>query len=235
MNSQDQSDGGMAERNKPDTASAHAGEDTGRQSYRTNMIAVLLMAAATLGSSWSAYQSSLWNGVQTFRLMDAAALSRAADKKTLAANQLRSVEASLFVEYARDVHEGRIALSEFLFARMPPELQRAIKAWIATQPMKNPQAPATPFVMPEYRVMAEDEARELKTKSDATYDEAQRANRTSDTYMMIGVLYTAALFLAGLVSGFDQRLPRRMILVLSISILIGALVIMVQQPVRRPG
>jgi hypothetical protein len=235
VNSQDQSDGTMAERNKPDTASAHAAGNARSWSYRTNMIAVLLMAAATLGSSWSAYQSSLWNGVQTFRLMDAAALSRAADKKTLAANQLRAVEASLFVEYARDLHEGRTALSGFLLARMPPELQQAIKAWIATQPLKNPQAPTTPFVMPEYRVAAEDEARELKMKADATYDEAQRANRTSDAYTMIGVLYTASLFLAGLTSAFEEKLVRRTVLVLSFSMLVLALIVMVGKPIARPG
>jgi hypothetical protein len=199
------------------------------------MVAVLLMAAATLGSSWSAYQSTLWNGVQTFHLMDAAALSRAADKKTLAASQLRTLEASLFVEYARDLHEGRIDLSDFLLARMPPELQRAIKAWIATQPMKNPQAPSTPFVMPEYRVAAEDEARELRTKSDATYDEAQKANRTSDAYTMTSVLYTASLFLAGLISAFNEKMVQRTSLVLSSVMLILALVIMVGLPVARPG
>ena len=139
------------------------------------------------------------------------------------------------MEYARDLHEGKTDLSNFLFARMPPELQRAIKAWIATQPLKNPQAPATPFVMPEYRVTAEDEARELRTKSDATYDEAQRANRTSDAYTMVGVLYTAALFLAGLISAFGEKLVRRMAMVLSSSMLMLALVIMVGQPVARPS
>lgn len=202
---------------------------------RTNMLALLLMALATFGSSWSAYQSSLWNGVQTFRLMDAAALSRAADEKAMTANQLRSVEASLFVEYARDLYEGRIELSNFILARMRPELREAIQAWVATQPIKNPHAPSTPFVMPQYRVQIDDQARELDAKSSATYEQAHQANRTSDTYTLLSVLYTSALFLAGLISGFEQKLMRRMVLALSFSVLLVALLIMVQQPITHPG
>lgn len=202
---------------------------------RTTMLAVLLMAAATLGSSWSAYQSSLWNGVQTFRLMDAAAQSRGADEKKLTSSQLRTLEASLFVEFARDMYEGKTAMSEFLLARMRPEMREAVRAWVATEPMKNPTAPSTPFVMPQYRAKMDDEARDLEAKSAATYDEARKANRTSDIYAMAGVLFTAALFLAGLVSGFDQKFVRQIVLVMSLSMLIVALLMMVRQPVTHPG
>jgi hypothetical protein len=38
---------------------------------RTNIIALLLMALATLGSSWSGFQASLWDGTQTFQLAEA--------------------------------------------------------------------------------------------------------------------------------------------------------------------
>lgn len=198
------------------------------------MLALLLMALATFGSSWSAYQSSLWNGKQLFRLTDAAALSRAADEKAITANQLRSVEASLFVEYARDLYEGRTELSDFFLARMRPEMREAIQAWVATRPIKNPHAPSTPFVMPQYRVQIDDQARELDAKSSATYEQAHKANRTSDTYTLLSVLYTSALFLAGLISGFEQKLMRRMVLALSFSVLLVALAITVQQPITHP-
>jgi hypothetical protein len=199
------------------------------------MLAVLLMALATLGSSWSAYQSSLWNGVQTFLLMDAATQSRAADRKSLTSNQLRTIEAALFVEFARDMYEGKTDLSNFLLGRMRPEMRDAVLAWIATQPMKNPQAPSTPFVMPQYRSKIDDEVRELEVKSGALYNEAQKANRTSDTYAMAGVLFTAALFLAGLVSGFDHKLVRRIMLVMSLSMVAIAFLVMVGLPVAHPG
>jgi hypothetical protein len=220
----------MAEAQKLETAGQGK-----KWEQRTTMLAVVLMAAATLGSSWSTYQSSLWNGVQTFLLMDAATQSRAADEKRLTSNQLRTLEASLFVEYARDYYEGKTELSDFLVARMRPEMREAVRAWVATQPRKNPQAPSSPFVMPQYRAKVDDEAREMEAKSAATYNAAQTANRTSDIYGMVGVVFTAALFLAGLVSGFDQRLARQIVLIMSLSMLAIALLIMVRQPVTYPG
>jgi hypothetical protein len=237
VNAQDQSNSAMAEGNKSGTVGREKEQTPNARNWdqRTTMLSLLLMAMATLGSSWSAYQASLWNGVQTFRLVDAAAASRAADEKRLTSNQLRTLEASLFVEFARDLYEGKIKLSEFLLARMRPEMREAVRAWMATEPLKNPRAPSTPFVMPQYRAKMDDEARELEAKSAATYNEAQKANRTSDIYAMAGVLFTAALFLAGLVSGFDQRLARQIILAMSLSMLIIALLIMARQPVTHPG
>src|SRR5262245_49632108 len=116
----------MAEGNKPETAGGNSARGKGWE-HRSSMVAVLLMALATLGSSWSTYQSSLWNGVQTFLLMDAATHSRAADEKRLTSNQLRTLEASLFVEFARDLYEGKTELSNFLLARMRPELREAVR------------------------------------------------------------------------------------------------------------
>lgn len=227
----------MIEETKPDTA-PREGKQPSRISnwdYRTNMLAVLLMAVSTLSSSWSAYQSSLWNGVQIFRLNAAAALSREAEAKTTLAGQQRALDAALVVEFSRDFYEGRRDLVKFFMERMRPELRQAVEAWLATQPGKNPNAPSTPFAMPQYRLKLDDQVLELEAKSGAIYDEARKANRTSDTYTLIGVIYTSALFLSGLVSGFDQKQVRRILLALSFSMLIVALAIMVRQPVTRPG
>jgi hypothetical protein len=227
----------MAEGNKPDAARQGKAQSSrlSNWDYRSNMLGVVLMAAATFGSSWSAYQSSLWNGKQLFHLTDAAALSREADAKATTANQLRTAEAALFVEYARDLYEGKVKLSDFFLARMRPEMREAIQAWIATHPAKNPHAPSSPFVMPQYRVELDDQVRALEARSAVIYGEARKANGTSDTYTLIGVMYTSALFLSGLVSGFDHKQVRRLLLALSFAMLVLALAIMVQQPITHRG
>ena len=199
------------------------------------MIAVVLMAAATFGSSWSAYQSSLWNGIQIFKLNDAAAFSREADEKTTQAGQQRNLDIALFVQSARDLFEGKHRQVDFVLARMRPEFRQAVEAWLATEPQTNPNAPSTPFVMPQYRQPLVDQSAEFEKKSATLYNDAQYANRTSDKYTLIGVIYTSALFLSGLISGFDQKQVRRVLLVLSLSMLVLALVIMLVQPIARPG
>jgi hypothetical protein len=223
--------------NKSGIQAGQEGQAAGTRDWdrRTNMLALLLMAVATLGSSWSGYQATLWDGIQAFLMMDATGQSRDANEKALTANGQRAMDGAMFVEYSRDLYEGRELLAEFFLARMRPELQQAIQAWLATHPLKNPNAPPTPFAMPQYRLRLDDEARESAAKYDATYKEARRANLTSDTYALLGVLFTASLFLAGLVSGFDDKLIRRMILGLSFAVLLLAAVAMAPLSIAHRG
>lgn len=206
-----------------------------RWDIRTNMFAVVLMALATLGSSWSAYQASLWNGVQIFHLNDAAKLSREADEKTTMAGQQRGLDTALFVQCARDFYEARQKQVQFILQRMRPDFRQAVEAWLATEPARNPNAPSSPFVMPQYRQPLADEAKELEKKSGELYAQARLANRTSDTYTLIGVIFTSALFLSGLISGFDQRPVRRVLLALSLLILVFAVVLTAGKPIAHVG
>jgi hypothetical protein len=202
---------------------------------RTYTFALFLMALGTLGSSWCGYQASLWDGRQTFGLMDASTLGREANQKSIVANQQRSLDAALFVEYARNISAGKTRLNEFFLDRMRPDFRDALKAWTDTRPLKNPAAPATPFVMPQYRVQADIESKELYGRSQALYDQARKANMTSDIYTLLTVLYTTGLFLAGLVSGFHDRRMRRMVLIFSVIVLLLASAMLMRLPVASLG
>jgi hypothetical protein len=199
------------------------------------MLALLLMAMATLGAAWSTYQSSLWNGVQTFNLTDAARSAREASQAEMRANQQRALDAALVVQCSRDFYDGKQHLVRFFLARMRPELREAFEAWIATEPHKNPNAPATPFVMPQYHLELDDRAKASQVEASANYEKARKANRTGDIYTLATGIYTSALFLAGLVSGFDRKITRRVLLALSFSMLLLAVMIMAGNPVARPG
>jgi len=202
---------------------------------RSTTLAVLLMALATLGSAWSAYQSSLWNGIQIFNLNDAATISRKAGEKMTIAGQQRNLDAVLFAQCARDFFDGKLQQVQFVLARMRPEFRKTVEAWLSMQPAKNPNAPSTPFAMPQYRQQLAEEANELEKKSGEIYSQARSANRTSDMYTLLGVLYTSALFLSGLISGFDQKPVRRILLVLSLALLILAIAVMAGQPIAHVG
>jgi hypothetical protein len=99
----------------------------------TRFLALLLMAIATLGTSWSGFQASLWNGKQIFRLADTNRLGRLSNSNAMTGNQLRIVDAALFMEYARAYSEGNDKLSELLRDRMRPEVAQAMNAWLATK------------------------------------------------------------------------------------------------------
>ena len=56
------------------------------------LIVAVILGLAALGSAWSAYQSALWSGIQTFRLAESTAAGRRAGEKFVHANQLRGAD-----------------------------------------------------------------------------------------------------------------------------------------------
>lgn len=227
----------MAELLSDSETGSRAGEPvaTERWKHRTGTLALILMGLATIGSSWCGYQSSLWDGIQTFQLADSAALSRDANEKAIVATQQRAQDAAFFVEYARDISQGNTYLANFFLYRTRQELRDAINAWAATHPLKNPGAPSTPFVMPQYQVKADKEAADLRSRAQTSHKEAQQANVTSDTYTLLTVLQSTALFLAGLVSTIDERRARILTLSLGLLVFFLATAVVLHLPVARPG
>lgn len=206
-----------------------------RWKRRTSTLGLILMGLATVGSSWCGFQSSLWDGIQTFKLMDAAAYSRDAEERAINATQQRAMDGALFVEFVRDISDNKIELSKFILARMRPELRSAVQAWMLTKPRTNPDAPTTPFVMQEYKVKADAESADLNARSRSAHDNARAANQTSDTYTMLTVLYATALFLAGLVSTIDERRPRLVTLIMGAVVFAIASAALLRLPVAHIG
>ena len=87
------------------------------------LIVAAILGLATLGSAWSAYQSALWGGIQSFRLAESTAAGRLAGEKTIHANQLRGVDLLLFEAYLRALSENNQWLADFLFQRFRPGLR----------------------------------------------------------------------------------------------------------------
>jgi hypothetical protein len=225
----------MAETVADTEANVAPAKDSTRWNWITSTLGLILMGLATIGSSWCGYQSNLWEGIQTFKLTDAAAFSRDADESAIRATQQRAVDAALFVEYARDMYDGKTELSAFILARMRPELQKAIQAWALTRPRENANAPSSPFVMPEYQVKADADAAELNARSTSAHDEAQKANKTGDTYTLLTVLYATVLFLAGLVSTIDERRARLVTLIMGGVVFMAASLVLLHLPVAQIG
>jgi hypothetical protein len=202
-----------------------------RSKHHTELAAVLLMALATLGSSWSGFQGSIWNGIQIFRLADAAGLERLASEDRLEANQHLNLDAALFLAYVRSVSEDKQQDATFVLARMRPEAQKAMEAWLATDPRHGSNAPSSPFVMSAYHLQALSDAKEQGERSAVAYDQARSANRNSDTCTMLTVFFAVALFLAGVVTGLDEARKQWVVIGLSLAMICLASLILATLPI----
>jgi hypothetical protein len=202
---------------------------------RSEIVAVVLLGLATMGSSWAAYQASLWGGIQTFRLADASARGRESAAARDQATQVRSFDASFFVEYLGALAQGRTRLAQAYHDRMRPEARAAVDAWLRTRPFAHPEAVTSPFGMPEYKLVLDRQVQELAAKADEMHKTANRANFVSDSYTLLTVFYSAVLFLAGLTSNFSEIRIRWVLLIPAGLLLVFATIRLAGLPAAKPG
>ena len=108
------------------------------------------------------------------------------------------------------LHHEQTELADFYFKRFRQEFRPAVNAWVATRPLKNPNAPPTPFAMPQYRLEARAEADRLEAEAEAFAAQVRRNIQRASNYVLGVVLFASALFFAGMSTKLTSpRAPRR--------------------------
>jgi hypothetical protein len=174
-------------------------------SGRVALLATVLLASATVATAWSGYQASRWGGETTKATMRSTAARFQATQSSDLANAQAQVDVAVFTQWVNAYASGDEQLSDFYFARFRPEFKPAVDAWVATRPLKNPNAPLTPFAMPEYRSAAREEATRLEAQADGWSATARRNVQRSTNYVLGVVLFAAALFFAGMSTKLSSR------------------------------
>ncbi len=195
----------------------------------TDLISALLLGLAAVASGWAAYQSSLWSGTQTFALNESGEAARQAAALQTISVQLRAVDVGVFLQFLQALSSRDQRLSDFLYQRFRPEMKPAVDAWLATQPLKNPNAPRSPFVMKEYHLSADDEARRFDQLRIRKLNAAQEANEISDRYVLMTVPFAIVSLFAGLSTKFKMH-ARMAVIVLASVILATAAVVLLLLP-----
>ena len=192
-----------------------------------------VLALATMGSAWCAYQSTLWGGVQTFRLAAAGKADRGAMQHALAALQFHTADGQMALAYLEARGRGDEKLAEFLRERFRPEAKVALDAWLKTDPFNNPSAPKRPFEMKEYVQTEAQEARRLDEEAAKQLNAAQEANQTSDSYVMLTVLFASVLFFGGIGGTIQSPRLRLSVLALAVALFLVTIIVMGTMPICR--
>ncbi len=108
----------------------------------------------------------------------------------------------VFLQYLQAFSRKDEQLTDFLYQRFRPEMKPAVDAWLATRPLLNPGAPRSPFVMKEYRLSTDDEARQFDHSRLENMNAAQIANKHSDRYVLMTVPFAIVSLLCGLSTKF---------------------------------
>ena len=208
---------------------------SGSMARKLELVATVILAFATVLTAWSAFQSAKWSGVQAINFTAASSARTESVRASGLANTQRAVDVDTFVAWVSAVSAERRAEpsdepwqpeagteSGFLYERFRDEFKPAVEAWLETRPLDDPDAPPTPFAMPEYQLAADAEADRLVQEAEDLRAAALESNQRSDNYVLLTVLFASVLLFAGVSTKLDGRRAQQVMLVLALVFLLGA-------------
>ncbi len=195
------------------------------------LAATVLLAVAAVATAWAAYQSARWHGEQA-RGQSASIAARVESARSAGlASRNAQVDLALFTQWIDAYARKETELAAFYSKRFREEFQPAFRAWVATKPRTNPEAPLSPFAMPEYKLAATEEADALEAKAAAASLKVGRDIQRADNYSLAVVLFAAALFFAGISTRLRGSAPRAIVLGLGYTLFLGSLIWIATFPV----
>jgi len=162
------------------------------------LVVTVLLVVAALGTSWSSYQATRWNGEQAAAAGRTSAVRIDAARAQGLAQAQTQVDVATFIAWADANRQGDVRLAAFYVQRFRPEFRPAFDAWRATRAFTHPAAPPTPFALPEYQLASRTDANALDAASEAGSAQVRLYIKRSSDYVLTVVLYAIVLFFAGM-------------------------------------
>jgi hypothetical protein len=200
-----------------------------RRDRRVELIAAIMLSAATVVTAWSAYQATRWSGDQAESYTEASATRTESVRSSTEANRQVLIDVDTFLSWLDAQQTGDRDLANDIHARMRAEFLPAFDAWLVTAP-EGTIPDGTPFELPEYRLAAEEKAKQLEVKASRLFADGNESNQVSDDFVLAAVLFASVLFFSGLAGTFDSLRAQLFLLILGALMLVVGTIIVVTLP-----
>jgi hypothetical protein len=192
-----------------------------RHRRHVELAATVLLALAAVATAWSSYQAARWNGEQAIAASRANAARISSSSSASLAESQTQVDIATFIQWVNATAEGKTDVAEFYRQRFRPEFTPAFDAWLATMPLKNADAPPTPFAMPEYQLAAKADSQRYADQAEVQSAIVRRNVQRATDYVLAVVLFAVALFFAGMSTKLATPSLRLALVVIGAVILVG--------------
>lgn len=212
---------------------------------RVELGATIVMSVAVILTAWASFQSARWGGIQAQHYQSANHARVESAGLTARATSLTSIDIDVFIAWLGavmdEVADGTTSIADgylpvegtnsaFFFERFRPEMMPAMNAWLESRPLLDPEAPSSPFVMPEYRVAESIRAAELRSEAEAENELALAAGGNSSAHTLVAVLLAMSLFFGGISSKLDHERNQKAFVVIADVIIVGAVIVLIVLP-----
>lgn len=194
------------------------------------LVAVILLSVTAIATAWSGFQSSKWGGEMSIAFSKASTARIEASRADGNANRQLTIQVQLYTQWIAAFADEDEKLSSYLSARFPEPLAAAWTAWIELRPQQNPDAPASPFEMPEYVQPDAVASKEADARADGLFQQALDNNQRGDNYTLLAVLFATVLFFAAISGRVKKTANAWFLLGAGVILFIGAAVTLITYP-----
>ena len=195
-----------------------------------SIIEALLLAIVALLVGWSGFASTRWSTASRLTLARSSGDRGQATRAVLEAMESRNFDASTFNAWFAAYSIGNREAMTVAERRFRPEFAVAFKAWRATNPDTNANAPKGPTYMPQYKQPDAVRAIALDAKADKEHLEGVRAAQNANDYARATVYLATVLFLVGISRHFNVRAARYGLPAVGVVVLIFAVTTLATLP-----
>jgi hypothetical protein len=201
-----------------------------RHSRTLSIVEAVLLSVVALTAAWSGYAAAKWSTDASLKLAKASATRTKANRAYEGSLTLRSQDAADFNAWFSAYLLGDKRGERVAEKRFRTQYDVAFRAWLATKPFSNPNAPKGPQYMPQYHPTGAAAAKALDAQADAYYTEGQHTAVTGDKYIRVTVILASVLFLVGISSHFPLTSIRIGLVCVGAALLVFAAVEILQLP-----
>ena len=188
------------------TAEGHTEHD--RHDRWLSIVEALLLSLVAVLAAYSGYAAAKWGTESSLTLASASAARTKANRADTEAIVVRTLDAASFNAWFTAFTAGNANAERLAEKRLRPGYRPAFRAWLATDPEHNPNAPAGPAYMPQYVIPQEATAKAHDAQADAAFARGSEAGETADRYIRATVFLATVLFLVGVSGHFRIRQAR---------------------------
>jgi len=194
-----------------------------RREWLAEVAATVLLALAAVATAWSGYQATEWHGDQALAAGRATALRVESTRASGEANRQAQIDVALFTQWIDARARGDTELAAFYVRRFRDEFRPAFDRWLASRPLRSPDAALSPFALPEYRLQTLADADRLEAQAAAATEEVKDDVERANRYVLAVVLFATALALAGIGARLRLFPVRAAVLIIGWGVFVGTL------------
>jgi hypothetical protein len=189
-----------------------------------SVIEALLLSLVAVLAAYSGYAAAKWGTKSSVQLAKASSQRNFATRLDTEAIVTRTLDSVSFNAWFGAFVAGNVKAEQLAERRLRPGYRPAFRAWLATDPAHNPNAPPGPSYMPNYVIPQASQSAAADQAANVAFATGSDAGETSDKYIRDTVFLATVLFLVGISGHFRVRQARYALIGIGALILVFAVV-----------